>query len=240
MRAPGISALATAFLGLVGCAFIGGDPLDHAVDPTPEPGQPDADPGGGGPDAGEADAGVPGVPPVPEPALVDTDDFEDGDDDDWTRYGGGFDLTGGVYRLENLDTFGKSRWLDRPDDVTIEVDVRFDDGEGDAGVIVRGTAFGGGIDEVDGYYAALNVGGDLAFFGRMDGGYVHLAGAPVTLDPGVWYHVKVVAAGDTISLFVGDMQTPKVSIVDDTFAAGAVGLRAFLAVASFDNISATK
>ena len=196
------------------------------------------------PDNDDPDDGAPAdsAPPdsAPPGSVVTIDDFEDGNDDGWTRHGGTFSTAGGVYRLSNVDSYGKSSWITPPDDVTIDLDVRFEEGDGDAGAIFRATDLGDGSDEMNGYYGAVNVSGDIAFFGRMDGGYTALGSAPVSIDPETWYHLKVIAIGSELRLYVGDMAVPKVVVFDDEWTSGAVGVRTFYSSAWFDNVTTTE
>lgn len=171
---------------------------------------------------------------------VSIDDFQDGDDSGWTRYGGSFAVTGGVYRLDNAGGSGKSAWLTPTGDMTLEADVRIASGGGDAGVIFRATSIGIGYDAMNGYYAGLNESGDVLILGRMDGTWNELAAVPVSVATNTWYRLKVVAMGPDIRVYLGDMSRPKIHVTDGVWSSGAVGVRAHFTDASFDNIVVTK
>jgi len=235
--------IALAF-AVAGCAQIGSEPGDDdRVIPPPAV---DVDDGAGPVDAGPLDdAAPPGGDPdladaAPPPPVVTIDRFEDGSDDGWTRYGGSFSIAGGVYQLANVDTVGKSSWITPADDLTVELDVRFDQGDGDAGAIFRATQLGNGIDQMNGYYAAVNVSGDVAFIGRMDGSYTRLGSETVTINRGSWYHLKIVASGSQLRLYVNDMAIPKVVVFDGYWDSGAVGVRTYLSASSFDNVTVSE
>jgi len=168
------------------------------------------------------------------------DDFQDGNDTGWTRYGGTFATTGGVYTLSNGAGTGKSAWLTPSSDLTLEADVRIATGGGDAGVIFRASSIGSGADAMNGYYAGLNESGDALVLGRMNGTWTHLASAPVAVATNTGYRLKVVAVGSDIRVYMTDMNTPKIHVTDSTWSAGAVGVRAHFTDASFDQVAVTK
>lgn len=171
---------------------------------------------------------------------VSVDDFQDGNDTGWTRYGGSVSFSGGVYNLNNSGGTGKSAWVSPTSDVTAEADVRIASGGGDAGLIFRATSLGTGSDAMNGYYAGLNDAGDSLVLGRMNGAWTQLAAVPLSIAANTWYRIKVVAMGSDIRLYVGDMGVPKIHVTDGTWTAGAVGVRAHFTNASFDLVTATK
>ena len=168
------------------------------------------------------------------------DDFQDGNDDGWTRHGGAFATAGGVYTLSNASGSGKSAWLTPSSDFTLECDVRIAAGGGDAGVIFRASNIGVGYDSMNGYYAGLNESGDSLVLGRMNGAWTQLAAVPLAVAANVWHRLKVVAVGGDIRVYVTDMNTPKIHVTDGVWSAGAVGVRAHFTNASFDQVVVTK
>lgn len=171
---------------------------------------------------------------------LSTDDFQDGNDTGWTRYGGAFNVSGGTYNLSNASGTGKAAWVTPASDLTFEVDVRIAAGGGDAGAIFRATSLGVGADAMNGYYAGLNEAGDTLVLGRMNGAWTQLASVPLTIAANTSYRLKVVAAGSDIRVYVTDMSTPKIHVTDSTWTGGAVGVRAHFTNASFDLAAATK
>ncbi|HEY0685452.1 MAG TPA: family 16 glycoside hydrolase [Steroidobacter sp.] len=168
------------------------------------------------------------------------DDFQDGNDTGWTRYGGGVSFAGGVYNLNNASGTGKSSWVTPASNFTAEADVRIASGGGDAGLIFRATSLGAGADAMNGYYAGINESGDTLILGRMNGAWTQLASAPLSIAANTWYRLKVVAMGSDIRVYVGDMSNPKIHVTDGTWSSGAVGVRAHFTNASFDLVTATK
>lgn len=171
---------------------------------------------------------------------LSVDDFQDGNDTGWTRYGGSVSFASGVYNLNNASTTGKSAWVTPSANVTVESDVRIASGGGDAGLIFRATSLGAGADAMNGYYAGLNESGDTLVLGRMNGTWTQLASVPVSIAANTWYRLKVVAMGSDIRVYVGDMSNPKIHVTDGTWSSGAVGVRAHFTNASFDLVTATK
>lgn len=168
------------------------------------------------------------------------DDFQDGNDTGWTHFGGSFAVASGVYTLNNPSGTGKSSWVTPSSDQTLEVDVRIASGGGDAGAIFRASSLGTGADAMNGYYAGLNESGDALVLGRMNGVWTQLASVPLTIAVNTWYHLKVVAVGSDIRVYVTDMNAPKIHVTDGTWASGAVGVRAHFTNASFDLATVTK
>jgi hypothetical protein len=248
----------TLFLGalaIAGCADIsphlpggGGGDGDGDIrgdEPGGGGGGDDSDqPGGGTDDVGPApDGGSPGDPvgatdagAIPIPPTVTVDTFQDGTADGWAQYGGTASVAGGAYRLANAADTGKSAWYRPSDDLTLEADIRVASGDGDAGLFLRATNISTGIDTLDGYYVALNDNSDRVLIGTMDGTWTQLTDAPVTIDEGIWYHVKIEMVGTSIAVYVTDMDTPKIELDDDQWSTGSVGVRTFYTDSSFDNV----
>jgi hypothetical protein len=168
------------------------------------------------------------------------DSFSDGNDLGWRRVGGSSAVATGAYDLSNAATTGKSAWmvLGRRTDLTLESDVRIASGSGDAGVIFRATNLGSGADAMQGYYAGLNDARDTVLVGRMDGRWTQLAAAPLPVGTNTSYRMKVSAIGPRIRVYVGDMETPRLDIIDTTWSGGLAGVRAHYVNASFDNVTA--
>jgi hypothetical protein len=171
---------------------------------------------------------------------VDVDDFQDGNDAGWSRYGGSVGFASGVYNLNNASGTGKSTWVTPASDLTVEADVRIASGAGDAGLVFRATSMGAGADAMNGYYAGINESADTLVLGRMNGAWTQLASVPLTVAANTWQRLKVVAVGSDIRVYVGDMSNPRIHVTDSTWASGAVGVRANFTNASFDLVTATK
>lgn len=175
------------------------------------------------------------------------DDFNDGNDNGWKRFEGNWSVTDGELASAGggafaKTTIGNERWAD----YTVETDIRLVDTTGDAGVLVRvnnpsnGTVLANNPDYVQGYYAFLKP--DGVYLGKMNYGYQALASAPTAIAAGIWQHMKVVTSGTTIRVYVGDMNTPKITYTDNSsnpFTHGKVGLRTMNNATRFDNFKVT-
>ncbi|WP_127490520.1 family 43 glycosylhydrolase [Paenibacillus glycanilyticus] len=172
-----------------------------------------------------------------------SDDFNDGNDNGWTRFEGNWSVNSGELDSAGGGVFGKTtigneRWAD----YTVESDIKLIDTTGDAGVLVRvnnpsnGTVLVNNPDYVQGYYAFIKP--DGVYLGKMNYNYAGVASSSVSLAAGAWHHMKVVASGTTIKVYVNDMATPKITYTDNSgnpFTHGKVGLRTMNNHTRFDN-----
>ncbi|WP_197527583.1 beta-L-arabinofuranosidase domain-containing protein [Posidoniimonas polymericola] len=72
--------------------------------------------------------------------------------------------------------------------------------------------------------------------GRADNNYQPLAGVDTPLEPGRPHELRVECRGDQIRVFVDNSKRPLIDHRDDSFARGAIGLRAYENRARFDNV----
>jgi hypothetical protein len=169
------------------------------------------------------------------PLTSYSDNFDDGNANGWTTYGGTWSVAGGQYNVA-ADPGAKSV-ADGTGfaDFSYEADVSVG-ASGDAGVIFRVTNPSVGGNSFNGYYAGINAGSDRVILGMMNGGWNSLSEPVVAIDPNTLYHVKVVANGSSIKVYVGDMNTPKVDVANTAWTTGAIGFRTYQADAKFDNV----
>ncbi len=163
-------------------------------------------------------------------------DFAAGNDDGWTHYGGNYAFTDGAYLLNNAGTTGKTLTGDPAwSDGTVQADVMLTS-SGNAGVMLRTTnADFSGPDAQFGYYVGLDSTGSI-FLSRSVNDYTQLARTPMPVALNTWYHVKIVLHGPAITVYVGDMKTPKMKVSDSYLSHGQIGLRAHLCNAEFNHI----
>ena len=178
------------------------------------------------------------VPLAPWPNPF-ADNFNGGTDTNWTRYDGNFGFASGTYLLNDAGTNGKALtgsefWADG----TLETDLLIST-PGNAGVVFRMTNPDyTGPDAGFDYYAGLDTGGFMVF-GIQSNAWSQLATTPMTVAINTTYHLKIVMQGSLFKLYAVDMNTPKVTWTNSTFARGQIGVRAFQCNASFDNVSFT-
>ncbi|MFO1515228.1 MAG: family 16 glycoside hydrolase, partial [Verrucomicrobiota bacterium] len=167
-----------------------------------------------------------------------TDNFNSGTDTNWTRYGTNVAFSNGRYLLNNTNTYGKALvgdnfWTDG----TLETDVLLSSTTGDAGMLFRATSPDYvGPDDMSGYYAGLRASGSV-FLGKMNYSWTELISAAMTVGTNTWHHLKVVAQGASLKVYVNDMATPKITWADNTHRRGQIGVRTFQSNAQFDNIT---
>lgn len=173
-----------------------------------------------------------------------SDDFNDGNDDGWTRFEGTWAVENGEYSSGSSTgpaktTIGDANWTD----YTVEADVKMIDSGGDGGVLVRvsnpshGTERGqNNFDALQGYYAYLTTSG--VNLGKMNYSWNFIKGSPQKYATDTWYHMKVVVKDTNIKVYVDDMDQPKIDYTDNSlnpFTHGKVGLRTAGKHTHFDN-----
>jgi hypothetical protein len=177
--------------------------------------------------------------PAPAPDAF-AEDFSSGQEG-WVQYGGSFYLKDGVYiagQWEASHPCSKSVYPGATfSDFTYDAKVQINSEEGDGGLIFRASRLSFGPDEYSGYYAGLNSSDGKVELGKANGAWTSLKSANMTLNAGQWYHVRVVAKGSNIKIYVDDMATPRIDYDDSSFRSGITGVRAYRARASWDDIS---
>lgn len=168
------------------------------------------------------------TPPAPF-----SDSFDNGTGK-WTPYGGTWAITGSNYTVNAGPGYKSIANGTNYTDVYLEADVMIS--AGDAGLVFRGSNFAVGADAFSGYYAGLRSSGVV--LGKMNNNWTQLATASMTVAANTWYHMKIVASGSSIQVYVTDMNTPKITLTDASHTGGAIGLRTYNSTARFDNVSA--
>lgn len=136
---------------------------------------------------------------------------------------------------------GDSNWSD----YSVESDIKLVSGTGDGGILFRvnnpahGKELGqNSADFLQGYVAYLNK--DGVHLGKFNYNWTYLTGVPLEVEPGEWKHMKVVAQGARIQVYVDDMKHPLIDYTDrsgNPFTHGKAGLRTYLNETSYDNFA---
>ncbi|SEU38697.1 Lysophospholipase L1 [Stigmatella erecta] len=164
-----------------------------------------------------------------------SDDFNDGNANGWAVYGGSWAVSGnqlavaahpGAKALASGVLFSNG---------TLDADITLG-AAGNAGLMFRASRLDTGVDAYQGYFAGFDQG--QVFLGRADHNWVTVASVPTLLAPQVAHHVRVVAVGSNLKVYVDDMATPKLNVTDTTYTSGGVGVRTYQADARFDNVAA--
>ncbi len=167
-----------------------------------------------------------------------SEDFSSGNYNKWTPYGGTWSVSGNTLQVASGQGYKVMAKNTEFSNVSYEADLKITGGTGDAGILFRVTGASVGGDNVIGYYAGINAGGDAVILGKMNNNWNELTRVPKTIDINKTYHLKVVAYGTLIKVFLDDMATPVISFNDNTYTRGAIGLRIYNASVAFGNIHA--
>jgi F5/8 type C domain/Dockerin type I domain len=113
-------------------------------------------------------------------------------------------------------------------------------GTGDGGLIFRATNVEVGDNASNSYYAALCPASQLVELYYLNGNFALLASTPMAVNQGTVYHMKVVAIGANIQVFVTDMNNPKITFSDTHLSRGGIGLREYNSTLTAANLAANK
>ena len=117
-------------------------------------------------------------------------------------------------------------------DITIN---SLSDANGNTGFTFRSTNYQLGSDGLDGYYAGI--GNGFVQVGRMNNNWTELANVKVPeLRTGTTHKLKVAVFGSRIQVYLDDVKTPYVDIVDSTYTEGSASIRGFRSTATVDNV----
>jgi hypothetical protein len=138
-------------------------------------------------------------------------------------------------------TIGDANWSD----YSVESDIKLISDSGDGGILFRvnNPAHGKELNQnntnlVQGYVAYLNKQG--VHLGKLNYSWTYLTGVPLEVKTGEWKHMKVVAQGTRIQVYVDDMSKPVIDYTDTSgspFTHGKVGMRTFMNETSYDNFT---
>lgn len=190
------------------------------------------------------------------------DNFEDGKLIAWKTWRDEFEVVDGEMRnIIDEGGLGQTWGLALLDtnftDQVYEADVRIlDHGRSDgfvdsrAGLVFRVAEAGPeGRPIVNGYYAAINAYARKVMIGKCQDGSadVHMGETEMDIAVGTSYHLKVIAVGNTLDLYVDDMMEPKIHVMDlvsgensTIYQSGRNGVFAYFVQAGFDNVVVEK
>ena len=156
----------------------------------------------------------------------------------WTPHGGTWRVVGGRY-LAAAAAEAKTTLNTSYDAVVYDVDVTAQ-AAGDAGVVLRASELTDAPAGYRGYYAAIDTGRAKLVVGKSDGATTtELSATAARVAFGTTHHLRVVAIGTRLSVFLDGAATPAVTAEDASYARGATGLIAHGTPAAFDNVRLT-
>ena len=93
------------------------------------------------------------------------------------------------------------------------------------------------IDAYKGYYVGLNAATGVIELGKASNNkWVPIASASYPLKLKDTYQVKVKAVGSKFEVFINGNDKPAITATDDEYKTGSIGLRAYNALATMDNL----
>ena len=166
------------------------------------------------------------------------DDFTSGFANNWTTAGGQWTAASGMYTQSQgasaVTAIPQSAWSD----ATFEYDVRIDSANGNsanwAGANFRKAQLSDGHGD-SGYLVICRANGQVAL--SSPAAVLASFSSGVTFDR--WTHIKIVASGNNIQVFVANSPTPQLTHTDaaNAYATGYFGFETGGASASYDNVA---
>jgi len=177
--------------------------------------------------------GVPVAYSPPSTELPFIENFDDGNNDGWSNYGGGNWLVeSGSYKGigsggQCIGLTGDLTW----DDYTYEAKVKLNGGSNDAGLIFRS------VDSANFYLLKIAYNG-MELYKCVNGTYILLSSVAINIPTGNFYNYKIVVNGNSIKAYKDGIL--RIEFTDGTFTKGRIGVRsAGTTVAYFDDIYVT-
>lgn len=144
--------------------------------------------------------------------------------------------SGADYRLSS----GERQRLDTPSltSYAVEAKVRLSDANANAGLAFHAQT---GAENFKGFYTGLDAKSHTVFLLK---GNKEMARRSVSVEPGVWYSLRLEVSGDNYVLYVNDNplaenQFPKYDAVDSTYTSGDLALRVASGSADFKEVKVT-
>lgn len=163
---------------------------------------------------------------------------------DWLIYGGSwFIKDGAIHSASNKGSWGYGIHGSKAiasgtqfDDLSYEATIRLNSKEGNAGLLFRVTDAVIGPDAYNGYYLGIDAAGSIQLGKSIDQKWILLASQIQKLSIGITYKVRIEARGSAINVYFNEETKPLISVKDNSFKSGAIGIRAYDSLASIDDI----
>ena len=162
-----------------------------------------------------------------------TDDFQDGNSNGWSKSSGTWVVvTDGSLVFRQTGTSADSRaaadaWTNYSVQARVKP-IAFNGANRYVGLIARAT------NSNHFYYLALTNGNQLVLARRDGDTSTTLVSRSFTVTAGTFYTLRLVAQGSSLTAFVNGTQ--QLATNDNTYTAGAIGVAAFFASVSFDDV----
>jgi len=174
-------------------------------------------------------------PPMPTPAPLYSENFDDGLAQNWTAYSGTWTVVSGEYDAPSLSNGALAYYNNASfSDFKYKGTARFiGSSQVDMDIIFRYQ------DSSNYYQAHIGKGSQMMTIYKCVNNTFTMIGSQVAYNPPTDVNISfsIVAKGNTISFTMYDGTTYKTSTaIDNTFASGKIGLKTYLSHVRFDNI----
>ncbi|KAI1756477.1 carbohydrate-binding module family 66 protein [Xylaria castorea] len=153
--------------------------------------------------------------------MLVKDDFADGQSVGWKQYGNAWSVVDKRFvssgaGVAMLDTnFG---------DLVYDATISVPDSGADAGLLFRAVNVSDDFSQLNGYHAKISASGSVILEKFVSGASSILSQGDAVITLATEHHLRITAVGSEISVFVDDMQTPKIAATDSSFSTGADGI----------------
>lgn len=188
---------------------------------------------------------TPAVPPPTATPISNTvahsEYFSDGNMVQWTTYDGTFNATSGKMAVGSSNG-GKAllspTYTDFSYDAVLSLaaDSPSGNANANAGVIFRASNPQVGADAYDGYFVGISAAGVLVL-GKASHSWTALQQVSLPFKTSTDYHLRIVAIGSQIAVYVDNFATPKIIVTDTSFTSGMVGVRVYQTGATFTYVT---
>ena len=174
-----------------------------------------------------------------------TDNFSNNKMLNWVHVGGSFNANNGSLNAGWIEAGGGGRagkaYVPNSSygNLNYEADIKLCD-TGDAGVMFHAYKVAKGADAFNGYYAGYSAINNKVILGKCNGSsYTEIASVTKTIDANTYYHIKVEDVDGRIKVYFNNESSACISVNDQTYSSGMIGVRHYNSDAKFDNINVT-
>ena len=156
------------------------------------------------------------------------DEFKTNESNNWVNFGGSWQQQNGKYFAHSTGVKGVKSIATATQfsDLTYDATVTILDDNAEAGVLFRINNPSDGADTYQGYYVGLNTSGQI-ILGKSDNNWTQVKCVDAIIKKATPHHLRVVAKGSEIKVYVDNMNSAKLEVSDTAFQTGLIGLRGF-------------
>lgn len=156
------------------------------------------------------------------------DEFKTNGTNNWVNFGGSWQQQKGKYFAHSTGVKGMKSiaMATQFSNLIYDATVTILDDNAQAGVLFRVDNPSDGADTYQGYYVGLNTSGQVVL-GKSDNNWSEIKSVNIVIKKATSYHLRVVAKGSEIKVYIDDMNTAKLEANDTSFKTGSIGLRGY-------------